>query len=349
MRTVSPFRPVRRVALLAAVATLLLGGAMPLATAESGAVVSGVVTAANGAPIPNARVEVLGNGVETETSTDVDGRYLVSGLTGGTYEVTASSGGFVRETVSGVVLAAGSPQIVDFQLDPAGVLAVTVTDPESNPIPGALVSVAVSSGSFVSNGVTDGAGHFQDDTRPTGSYVVSASAPGFLFGSSPPIAVTQGATTALQVVLHRAGALQVTLLSKLGTPVPNAPLSALRTDGQGFGTTVSNHGDGTYTIDGLAPGTYTVSASPPLGNNTTFGYPVSRTGVVVSSGANAPLTLQLQEPGSLEGRVTTAGGAPVVGANVSVSIPAFASPARPSRSRTLPVEGPRSRSPAVMS
>ncbi len=71
--------------------------ALPLAQAQNSSTrggLSGVVTDATGAVVPNAVITVVGpQGTVTQT-TKTDGKYQVDGLTPGLYTVTVKAAGF---------------------------------------------------------------------------------------------------------------------------------------------------------------------------------------------------------------------------------------------------------------
>jgi PKD repeat protein len=89
-----------------------------------------------------------------------------------------------------------------------------------------------------------------------------------------------------------------------GQPVEGA------TVGYGGGTTASGV-DGSYRLDGVAPGTHTVTVTAP-------GYATSTSPVTVTAGTTSTLDAALVQPGTLSGTVTDAGtGAAISGAVVS--------------------------------
>jgi hypothetical protein len=71
----------------------------------------------DGAPLPDAFIEVLSNGIRiTSAYTDDDGAYLIEGLATGFYDVRASAVGFQSETQAGVAVVANETATADFQL-----------------------------------------------------------------------------------------------------------------------------------------------------------------------------------------------------------------------------------------
>lgn len=103
-----------RFALLIAFA-LLLGVAVD---AQSTASLSGTVTDATGAAVPNAKVVARSQatGVESTTQTDGSGAYLFSSLPIGSYRIEVTAPGFQKGAVTGVRLDVASSANQDVQL-----------------------------------------------------------------------------------------------------------------------------------------------------------------------------------------------------------------------------------------
>ena len=97
------------------------------AQAASGAI-QGTVTDATGGAVPDASVQVrnTGTGAAQTTTTDSAGRFTVSDLAVGSYEVQATKAGFSTVVHRGITLAVGSQSVVDFSL-PVGQQQQTVT------------------------------------------------------------------------------------------------------------------------------------------------------------------------------------------------------------------------------
>ena len=96
---------------------------IPLRAQDSNSSLSGVITSAAGAVVPNAKVAVknLASGQLTETQTDSGGHYRVSNLMPGEYELSVSAEGYSTNTAK-VTVAAGTGQASNVTL--AGVLSL---------------------------------------------------------------------------------------------------------------------------------------------------------------------------------------------------------------------------------
>jgi Carboxypeptidase regulatory-like domain len=95
-----------------------LSFSVPICAQNSSSTLSGTVTDSSGSPVANAKVSVsnvfTGETVETETA--ASGRYSVSKLGPGNYEVTAVAEGFPTGK-SRVTIAAGATQTLNLQLE----------------------------------------------------------------------------------------------------------------------------------------------------------------------------------------------------------------------------------------
>ena len=88
--------------------------AAPSDTIASGSVTGVVVEAGGGGPLPGANVVI--KGTTQGTSTDLNGRYRLTGLAPGAYDLVFSFVGFQQKTVTGVEVTAGEPTELDISL-----------------------------------------------------------------------------------------------------------------------------------------------------------------------------------------------------------------------------------------
>lgn len=123
-----------RIVRLVCVTVLLMLSACSLAIPASGQVLYGTltgnVTDASGAVIPNASVKAreTSTGVEHNATTNAEGVYLFNDLNPGTYQVTISSQGFASVQQSNVSVLTNTSQRVNVQLQAGGTSEeVTVT------------------------------------------------------------------------------------------------------------------------------------------------------------------------------------------------------------------------------
>lgn len=114
-------RSFRNHAVLLAVIVFISAIAIPtslLAQVAGTAAISGRITDATGAAVPNATVTIRNTATSAAqtVTTDEQGRYTVPDLPIGPYEITAAKTGFQNAVRSGITLTVGSAPVVDFQL-----------------------------------------------------------------------------------------------------------------------------------------------------------------------------------------------------------------------------------------
>lgn len=228
--------------------------------------VTGTVTDTDGAPISGICIDVDGR----KGTTDVNGRYAVSGLPAGTYAVKFSigcgtTGNYAAATKP--VDVGLSPVTVDASLAPGGSISGTVTDAAGAPLAG--ICLSLSSGDVRR---TDADGHYSVPGLAAGNYNVTVAAcPG-----------SQGSYVSQDVSVSVDAAQSVTENVAL---TPGAVVTGVVTDGsrQGLagvcvrlfpaGTTglageaVTDSG-GSYRITGLPAGGYDVEFSSSCGQAT---------------------------------------------------------------------------------
>lgn len=185
-----------------------------------------------------------------------------------------------------------------------GTITGTVTDSSTGAaIAGATVSYSGGSTTTSSSGV------YTLSSVAPGTYSVTASASGHNSATSS-VTVTSGATSTLNFKL---------------TPVTTSPgaitgrVTNITTGGAVSGATVSFSGgsattdaNGNYSFSGVAPGTYSVTASHTGYFNVTHS-------VTVSSGSTATLNFAMATGGKIGGTVTTSTGAVIANASVTLT------------------------------
>ncbi|TME80751.1 MAG: hypothetical protein E6I43_13045, partial [Chloroflexi bacterium] len=193
----------------------------------------------------------------------------------------------------------------------SGTLAGTVTDSGSGAaIAGATVSYSGMgpAGSVTGNTTTDGAGRYSIPGIAVTSYSLTAQASGYQ-SQAATATVGGGSTTTKNFALTG----QATQLSGTVTDASTSRPIAGATVSAGTGSAITD-ANGAYTIAGLAPGTYTATA-------TASGYASQSTSVTLTTGSTTTQNFALApNPGTITGTVTDAGtGAPIAGATVSYS------------------------------
>ena len=107
----------RGVALVALIWTTVIF-ASPVRAQFAGATLTGTVRDASGSVIPKAEITVTSTatGIERRVGTDTSGMYAVPNLLPGNYAIKAVAPGFETVSRTGVTLAVGAQQVLDFEM-----------------------------------------------------------------------------------------------------------------------------------------------------------------------------------------------------------------------------------------
>lgn len=273
---------------------------------------AGTLTAISGATVQVVNSQ---NVLVATTLTNGSGQYSVIGLVPGSYSVVFLADGFSSQAV-GAVITSNTPTTVNADLSRlAGTLTGVVQNSGAAGIAGALATV-------FQNNIQIAA----VNTDENGTYTISGLAPGtytVVFSAENYQSATVGAmiengqTTTLNVTLAGSpGRLNGTVLDEASNPISGATVNVQISTGTGIIiATVVTQNDGTYAVEGLAPGSYSVVASA-------VNYQTAAKGAVINSNSTTTVNFILAaDPGSITGKVTNAqSGDPISGANVQVSI-----------------------------
>ncbi len=313
-------------------------GARPV-TADSGAVTSGVDAVIIGKPatvvgsidpgdtvdkvVATVAVKPLGGRSQGKTiatvKTNAAGGYTIPNLPApASYQLVFTANGYQPTTLQtnvnagaerfepSVLLSSGLGQIVGI-----------VTDGTS-PLGGITVATTVSGTTITTGTPTTGqVGQFVLGQLPTpATYVITFSGPGY---GQTTVVVDLGpgqSNNNLKVVLAKGtGAVSGVLVDATGKGIGGAVVTVGGAANPPTTTTLTNGAVGSFSLDGLpSPGEYTLSFT--LAGYADATVPVNLTGTA----AVAPLRVVMAAAlGSISGRVTGPGGAPMVGATVSAT------------------------------
>ncbi|MCF6137925.1 carboxypeptidase regulatory-like domain-containing protein [Pseudalkalibacillus berkeleyi] len=274
--------------------------------------VQGVVTS-EGSLISGALVEILNtaDSVVTQTTTNASGEYVVDDLAPGDYKLRVSKELFMTE-VLGFNLSAGETETLNVELKPnPGTLTGKVTDSETgDPLSNTTVQVTNGTGVTVGTTMTDINGDYTLTRLAPGSYTVTFIAIGY--GSqSIGAKIQSNQTTTLNVEMKQlVGAVSGTVTDTGTNPISGALVEIF--SNHILIASTSTDGNGSYIINNLTPGAYTVSVSKENFGTETVGASVLANEITT---ANVTLT---PNPGILTGTVSTSSGDPIQGAVITI-------------------------------
>ncbi|TMQ14683.1 MAG: carboxypeptidase regulatory-like domain-containing protein [Deltaproteobacteria bacterium] len=253
-------------------------------------------------PIAGATVEVSSRKFVTGS----DGAARIRGVDGDDEYVTVSAPGHVG--VHERVITSDDPaDTVEWTavLDPGAEVTGTIVDQDGVPVPDAYLELESVGGGRNHSATADETGAWRVPGVGAGPYVARASSNRHIPTADQPVELDGAhATAGLVVRVQLGGEITGLVVDITGHPIADAQVSAA---GGGDTTDAS----GRFTVRGLAPATYTVTA-----NTRTLG--AAHQDVVVARGRPAELTFVLV-PSSLAGIVVDSRGEPVENARVIAS------------------------------
>jgi hypothetical protein len=237
----------------------------PDAPVSGGPPVRGQVRRADGSPVAGATVTLIDRGGRQagRGCSEPDGSYRLRTPGTGTYTLVAVAAS--HQPYASMVVVSGQPADVDVVLAAASSLAGTVRAAGSGtPVPGATASLADSGGEIVAVGTTDQAGRYVLSDLPAGRYTLAVSAPSCQ-PAALPVVIGEGSRATQDAELAFGGRLEGAARNTRGAAVPDTRVTVL--DAAGNVTALTTTGaDGTYAVENLAAGEYTVIAAgyPPV-------------------------------------------------------------------------------------
>ncbi|HEY5111077.1 MAG TPA: carboxypeptidase regulatory-like domain-containing protein, partial [Acidimicrobiales bacterium] len=318
--------------------------------------ISGIVTDSSGAGLSNICVQANPVGGETEGNarSASDGTYTVTGLAPGSYNVFFSncgSGNYGAQWYNGTIAGASSLSSaatftvtvgsratgINAQMTVGTTIAGTVTDSSGARLSYGCVDVFLASGGYVGEEKTASNGTYSMNVAP-GSYTVEfyscgsgnyvsqyyndTTAGASSYSSATSFTVTlDSPALSINAQMAAGAAISGTVTDASGTPLSNVCVNANPVSGSSDGNTTTAS-DGTYTVTGLAPGSYTVQFfNCGSGNYASQFYNGTTTGTAsFSSATSVPVTVsspaiginaEMTAGATISGTVTDSGDTPV--------------------------------------
>jgi hypothetical protein len=292
---------------------------------------AGIVRNLEGAVVANARVKIIDGLSSGEVRTNGSGRYEFVNLIPDTnYAIQVSAGGFATQTIGGLVVDALQLTLRDVMLLPnaptLGSLSGTISDPQGDPIPFAVVSITAGPGLGLQAIAGEDGLYLFTELEPSPDYGILAEAPGYSDAGRGSIRITAGQTALVDVQLSNQttppGAIAGTVRDDDGGNLSGVVVTLM--NGPSVGLTTTTDGIGEYRLSGVRPfEAYTVRF-------TKSGYlTATQPFIQVNSGVTSNLVAQLSplvvSVGHISGTVTNEAAAPLK--NVRVEL--FAGPNAP--------------------
>ncbi len=289
------------------------------------AALSGEVRDGAGRPVPGAAVSaVAAGGEETVASTGPRGEFTLAGLApGDRLTLSVTKGGFSPAVLSGVAVPRAHPLAIELRR--ALRLRGVVMDEDGEPVAGArVVALALpgrqgdQDGAFpaigrpVAQAAAGEGGGFVFGGLPPGPLRLVASASGFLPAAREVDLAEADAGDPVALTLSRGATVEGRVLTAAGEPAAGARVTldgAGRELGAETPQAVAGE-DGAYRLAGVPAGEAAVRAE-------WRGVPPAVAPLAVQAGVN-PLDITLRDGFEVAGRVATAAGEPVAGAELAL-------------------------------
>ncbi len=258
-----------------------------------GSLAGSIYDKTTGDPIAGATVQVFSGTTQiASVDTDLLGQYLVDTLPPGNYSALCTAHDYCS-SMSGVIIS-GDVTPLDFHLDfCAGEITAQVKDAITDfPLAGAAMEIKYGA-VVVANLYTDPDGFYSIDDLPAGSFSLSVSKKDYQSKTLGAIEVFGTITTVNLTLNPQPGAVTGNVSS--AAAISNASVTVSDGNGVVWSTITDSNGD--YTVEGLAPGNYTITVSAA-------GFQVQFKAAMVSSNATTVVNFTLSpDVGFLEGSV----------------------------------------------
>ncbi|MCV3296559.1 MAG: SpaA isopeptide-forming pilin-related protein [Oenococcus sp.] len=296
-------------------------------------------TDAKGNPLAGAVFKIVdkqGNDVQTNLTSDAEGKVSATNLAPGQYilyETTAPDGYILNSTGTPFTIhtqAKGEPEVVNASsqfINYKGSAQLTKTDSKGNPLAGAEFTVVDKDGQVVKTGlVSDAQGHVSIDNLAPGQYIFyETKAPeGYILNKAgvPFIIHTaaKGEPAIVKVAsnfVNYQGTAELTKTDAQGNPLAGATFKVIDKDGKDVQTGLISDAKGHVTVTDLKPGDYSfVETQAPKGyilNTTKADF------TIAASAKGQPVTVKMPQDfvnyqGSAVLTKTDAQGNPLAGA-----------------------------------
>ncbi|MED1864392.1 carboxypeptidase regulatory-like domain-containing protein [Fictibacillus nanhaiensis] len=284
---------------------------------EIGGAISGTVTDLTGNPILDRTISIRllnDGGVLLQTLIALsDGSFEFQNLSSGTYQVNVIADGYQTATVGAIVVNGEVTNLIVPLTEDRGALEGIVQDVVTGlPISGSFIEVSDVSGILVATITTDQNGIFRLGNLLTGPLNIRAIADGYGAASVGVIINSLNLSNVTLDLQPEPGTIIGTIKNPNGTPLGNTTIQVLDRTNTPI-TTVITNGSGSYEVDNLIEGQYTVTAK---GNGTGTGI---GSGIVLPEQDTVVDIILIPVGGVISGKITNAAtGDPLIGASIEI-------------------------------
>jgi hypothetical protein len=236
--------------------------------------------------------------------TSDDGSFVLEGIKPGMTQVVVNAPGYTTARVPNIEVEDGkTAPDVEVDVETGAKLTGRVTGPDGSPLAGVGVrNDPMAGGSRVmrfdpndGSAVTDPSGEYTMDTLEPGEKTFTFSRSGYI-AQQKTVTVAAGKDARLDVQMSTGIRATGFVVTDAGSPVPDAMVRAMSASEMDGGRSGRSDANGAFTIEGLAPGHYTVAAS-----KTGFTDGIVRDVDLATSG---PVRVILKSGGVITGHVT---------------------------------------------
>ncbi|MGG4167943.1 carboxypeptidase regulatory-like domain-containing protein [Rossellomorea vietnamensis] len=278
----------------------------------------GTITGTVSPQVPSTIVQLrdVNNVLIDSVVANQDGTFSFNNLTPGTYTVLASAPNY-STAQAGVSVLANQTSTVGLTLVPnPGSVSGIVTDNLGSSIVNAIVQIFDQNNILIGSGFTDSSGQYIVGNLPSGSFNVVVNSPGFgqvITGIN--LGVGEDLTGVNISLIPNPGIIdgQITNFAT-GDTIAGATVVIIDGISQIPIATTTTSAFGNYSVSGLSPGSYIVSASK-------MNFTTEQIGAIVISDSATRADLALGEnPGTISGNVEDTNGNPITGNGIQISV-----------------------------
>lgn len=202
--------------------------------------------------------------------TSDDGSFVLEGVKPGSTQVVVNAPGYTTARVANIEVEDGKTTAdVEVNVETGAKLTGRVTGPDGSPVAGVSVreDQMASGGNRVmrfdatdTSGTTDPNGEYSIDTLEPGEKTFTFSRSGYI-AQQKTVTVASGKDTRLDAQLSNGSRVTGSVVSDGGAPIADAMVRASSASEMDGGRSATSDTNGNFTIEALAPGHYTFTAS----------------------------------------------------------------------------------------